>query len=641
MKKIIFATLALAFALTSCVKDEVYVAPPTPEVNDSPLKGKLVLNEINGTPAAADKYVEFFNLTGADIDLGGCKLYYGNAADPAPSLTWTGAPGTTLAAGGYLVLTGANSTPSGDMSRGLSSTQAIVVDFRDASDLRIDLFQKPVSAGNQTFARIPNGTGGWYYDAPAGTKGASNGTTTTGKTPIVAVPEIDDMDREPAQPTPDDDVVISAMVTASDDAPLATVVLTWTLNTVAQTPITMTASGDTYSATILKQADGAVVAYTITATDTQGGVATASDSYTVTAPAPPTAFDGLVLNEINPLDTYKSIELYNAGSSPINLNGVRIFKNYDSPASGTAWWACDVSTMLPAGGFLTIGQKDQTGSKDNSTNVDLTTGNSGISDKQNLRMRLYVPDAANAGQYLLIDEFVRGVSYTSDAGATTGLGIAIPTSSTTKSYQRCPDGSIHWRLADPTPKTNNKPLADASVARIPEFKPFARGFTGLVINEVNTMTGYKCFEFYNSSDAAMTITGAKIVKDESTGALYWANPNPINLPAGGFYTVGRNTTDTDDANADEKTATGGISGGSALKLDLYVPDAMNTGQFILIDAYQRSGAISTNNSNPCGRYKDGTDAWVICTPSATKSMANIPTDATTPVPMDTNVPFLP
>ncbi len=78
-------------------------------------------------------------------------------------------------------------------------------------------------------------------------------------------PVINNATRNPSSPTSSDAVEVSATIT--DDVTVAEATLHWSLNWGPFTQASMTASGDTYSATIPAQADGDFVRYFITAAD--------------------------------------------------------------------------------------------------------------------------------------------------------------------------------------------------------------------------------------------------------------------------------------------------------------------------------------------------------------------------------------
>lgn len=148
--------------------------PPEPE-------GKLVINEINGNGADADKYIELFNGTSSEIAVSGYSLTYGGKT------TWTGGADQKIASKGYLLLKGTKG--SGDLSQGLSAGKYIIVELLNAEGQVIDSFKRGDGSGSsvgadeytdKSYSRVPNGKGDWYYTSTEGTQGASNGDDASG-----------------------------------------------------------------------------------------------------------------------------------------------------------------------------------------------------------------------------------------------------------------------------------------------------------------------------------------------------------------------------------------------------------------------------------------------------------------------------
>ncbi len=99
-------------------------------------------------------------------------------------------------------------------------------------------------------------------------------------------PEISNISISPAIPAANEAVTVSATVT--DDGAVADVKLFYSVNGAANDSVSMSSSGDTYSAIIPGQADGAVVTYFIRARDNQGAVAQSSTlSYAIGGNLPP------------------------------------------------------------------------------------------------------------------------------------------------------------------------------------------------------------------------------------------------------------------------------------------------------------------------------------------------------------------
>jgi len=140
----------------------------------------LVLNEVNGV----EKWFEIYNTGTEEINLEDVKAYYGN------NLTWTGLATQTIPANGYIQITQnqTNGAETGQFTTGLSANNAnVTLQLRDPAGTVLDTYEKSTVVTNtmsfydKAHARIPDGTGAWFYlDNSTGTPGATNGTSTTG-----------------------------------------------------------------------------------------------------------------------------------------------------------------------------------------------------------------------------------------------------------------------------------------------------------------------------------------------------------------------------------------------------------------------------------------------------------------------------
>lgn len=187
------ASAVVAMAMVSCGED-----PNTGGGNEGggeTIDG-IVLNELSG----ADKYIELYNTTDAEVSLEGLMLVkYDSSKEGGKSTTWTGAAGMKIAAKGYVVLESsdlADEAEGGDpnyayesanhvFKGGLSGKKNVFIELVAADETVLDDFKRgEEGAGwNQvsgfkndkthTFSRVPNGTGEWAYADP--TKGAANG----------------------------------------------------------------------------------------------------------------------------------------------------------------------------------------------------------------------------------------------------------------------------------------------------------------------------------------------------------------------------------------------------------------------------------------------------------------------------------
>ena len=198
MKKFFVFAAAAAFALVACDKTGPQVDGSGNGDNGSGAgtTAGVVLNELSG----ADKFIELYNTTDAEISLEGVYLVkYDSSKEGGKSTTWTGAAGMKIAAKGYVVLESSDlADPAEDgnpdyayesanhvFKGGLSGKKNVFIELYGANDEKLSEFKRgEEGAGwNQvggfnndkkhTFSRVPNGTGEWAYADP--TKGAENG----------------------------------------------------------------------------------------------------------------------------------------------------------------------------------------------------------------------------------------------------------------------------------------------------------------------------------------------------------------------------------------------------------------------------------------------------------------------------------
>ena len=139
---------------------------------------KLVINEVNGV----GKWFEIYNMGDTEISLNGVTAFYSNSDPASYKITWTGTA-ESIPAGGYLQVT--------SLLTGLSANNANVrLQMRAPDGIILDTYEKliDINSGydaikNKSHARIPDGTGVWYYTSDdTGTPSATNGTSTEGCT---------------------------------------------------------------------------------------------------------------------------------------------------------------------------------------------------------------------------------------------------------------------------------------------------------------------------------------------------------------------------------------------------------------------------------------------------------------------------
>ena len=400
----------------------------------------LVLNEINGNGNDADKYIELYNNSAEAINLNGVTIYYNNLSEE-PEVTWFGVE-QFIAPKSFVLLKGTKYT--GDMIKGLSATQGIIVEMVDPDGNRLDIFRIDEDMNRQNaYSRIPDGVGKWYLTPFAGTQGATNGTSAAGLTAIPTLPIITGFSRDVLIPTVTDAVNISATVKAFSGTFLSSVVLKWTLGGVAQPNIHAAKKGDVYSATIGAQAAGSVVVYTVSATGSDDKSAEVSAGYTVVSE--PVNYHNLVINEID--GNHKFVELYNKGNAAIPLDQVYLVKNDQA----NNWWTGKAGAVIQPKGYYAVAQTTE-GSNinpDPPANASEYTGINGISCSQNVKFELRTPDKT------LLDSFLR----MKEGGALSDRITPDYSSGTKYSFSRCPDGTGAFGLAPPSCNAANPATA--------------------------------------------------------------------------------------------------------------------------------------------------------------------------------------
>ena len=535
----------LATAFVGCVKDET---PVLPETGDAPVKiNEAYSNGGRSTYGDLD-WVELYNNSDAAFDVSGYVLY--DKIDKSEKVTIPA--NTTIAARGFLVV-----EVDIDGGFGLSSS-GDMVHLEDTEGRLIDKIEFGAQTPEQAAARVPDGSDNIVLQTP--TRGASNNG-------VVATPSITGLAHAPVSPTSDEDVTVTAIVTAGEGT-LASVKIQWTLNAAPQTDITMTNTATSYSATIPKQAAGSEIAYSVVAVNSAGGSSTLIGTpYTVRNST--VDYSNLVINEVD--GNGKFIELYNKGAAAIPLAGVTLVKN-----ESATWWTGGAAT-IGAGEYHVISNGVQEG-----ITADETTGASGISPKKTVRFDLIAPDASTS-----IDVFARvKADNVLDANCTPDYS-----SGTKYSFSRCPDGTGAFGLAVPSSKAAN-PFTPAG-AIVTNNSPV--NYADLVINEVDG--NGKFIEIYNKGAAAISLENVKLYKNLSS--LWWTGGNTATIAAGGYYTIVESGGSV--AGATEYTGASGISPKKTVRFDLIAPDASTS-----IDVFARVKADNVLDANCTPDYSSGT-----------------------------------
>lgn len=231
---------------------------------------------------------------------------------------------------------------------------------------------------------------------------------------------IEKVEFAPTTVTPDDEVKVTATITDLQGVTAAKI--QYKVNGGSQSEVTMTKGSDnSFTGVIPKQADKAIIVFTISA-ENQAGITAVSAELTFTVGAIPVAYENLVLNELNGND--KFIEIFNKGTEAVPLKGVYIEKDEKIVWTGEA-------QKLAAGGYLLLYSVD----------VQSTMGNhpadqffdSGLSAKKAVRVQLFSPSATSLDDFNLVD-------YQKAAPA---------------SYSRWANGTGKWMFAAATPGAVN------------------------------------------------------------------------------------------------------------------------------------------------------------------------------------------
>ena len=204
MKKIFLVLAAIAtMTAVSCVQDmmdptatepEKEKPAPGPVDPGTPANGaNVILNELCGNkiPDGPQKFIELYNAGDAEGDLSGWTIrkYAADATDVSEkyNICWTAPSGKKLASGAYLVLEADQTDPNLGFNAGLSAKKGVKFELVDAAGNVVDKFVRGEDADpfmeeslaenkENSFSRVPNGTGDWAYAAP--TPGAANGEKT-------------------------------------------------------------------------------------------------------------------------------------------------------------------------------------------------------------------------------------------------------------------------------------------------------------------------------------------------------------------------------------------------------------------------------------------------------------------------------
>ena len=323
--------------MSSCSDDE------EPVVNED-----IFINEVH---AAGPDWIELYNASDATKNIGGYFIYddvLKKYALPA---------NTSIPAKGFLVLICDDTGTGLNTNFKLASTGETVYLETPAGKL-IDKVTFPSLGEGQTYGRYPDGTG---FLAVSGntTQGSSNGDT--------QAPAIASTTRTPLVPGLADAVTIQVGLVSNSG--ISSVKLFYRLTSGTFTEVTMTLSAGFYTAVIPAQGTTGKVEYYVEATNTSGKSTrdpiSASNTYAYLLNTDPLPL--LYINEFMAYNTsccpdtdsgvseYDDwIEIYNAGSQPVNIGGMYLSDNKSNPFNHQIPTDNPSATTIPAGGFILL-----------------------------------------------------------------------------------------------------------------------------------------------------------------------------------------------------------------------------------------------------------------------------------------------
>lgn len=330
----------------------------------------LVINEIY---ASGEDWIELYNTLETSVNIGGYFIYDNEATKyQIPS-------GTSIPAKGFVVLL------CNDLGTGLNTNFKLTsggetVFLENSSGTLIDRVEFPAISAGQSYGRYPDGSSNLAISGTP-TQGVTNGGTET--------PAIVSTTREPIVPGLNQTVTIKTTLVSTGG--IAAVKLFYRFNTGTFTSTTMSLQSGFYTATIPGQASTGKVEYYLEAEGTNGlksyEPATAPNkvlSYLLnTDPLPQ-----LVINEFlafnssccpdnssgtNEFDDW--IEIYNTGSSSVDIGGMYVSDNKANPFKYQIPDDEPGVTTIPAGGFLIIWADNQ--SEQGALHADFALSNAG------------------------------------------------------------------------------------------------------------------------------------------------------------------------------------------------------------------------------------------------------------------------
>lgn len=130
---------------------------------EAPAGPAIVLNELCGNGADAEKFIELYNTTNKEISLKGYKLFKDEAE------CWAAADDLKIGAKSVYAIVGAKGTTPDGFSSGFSAKKSVIVELYDPEGKVVDKFQRgekgegwgsqSLDAIDGSWSRVPDGTG--------------------------------------------------------------------------------------------------------------------------------------------------------------------------------------------------------------------------------------------------------------------------------------------------------------------------------------------------------------------------------------------------------------------------------------------------------------------------------------------------
>ncbi len=476
----------------------------------------VLINELQYDPTGSDDGYEWVELcnNGADpVDLSGYTI---QEATSSWSTAYTLGAGT-IDAGGYVIIGYGGTTWSGSFSPNLPNggSQTDGVRLTDSTGVVVDtvLYDSP----NTKALVDDSGVAGVSFAADV------SSAHSLGRWPDCADTNASGVDfADYATPSPGVvNVAISSGDTASSD----------------------TASSDTSTSDSASSDTATSDSSSDTATSDSGSTGTdCSGSSSVT------------INEFTPATGGEWIEVYNAGSTALNVGGWDLAYGTSSFSKSTA---IPASTILPAMGWLVVG----------SSGVAVKDVDAGSMDLGNATSN------ADAIQLQCLGAAVDTVVYTK--GTTNPDGWVDDTGSAATSFAPVPGtGQTVGRMNDgvdtnqsgvdfvvmdtPTPDATNISSGDTGGGDTSSGSADCTGSGDVKINEFTPSTGGEWIELYNAGASAKDVSGWALGYGTSSYSKTTTMPSGTMIPATGWLVIGSTgvtTKDVDAGNMDMGNAT--------------------------------------------------------------------------------------